>query len=143
MQKIKRLLTIDFPPGQSAFLSGPRKTGRSTYLKERRSVTVRRITKTFLVGALCMAPILASYGISAASDVNISVTIAIGGVACGVYFFVAYTAGYNPDWKTFQPETALLNRGPDGWRVGYPHLKFIEDGCSSSAPYVDVMRVVF
>ncbi|MBW2645889.1 MAG: hypothetical protein JRE23_06900 [Deltaproteobacteria bacterium] len=90
-----------------------------------------------------MALILASHGMSAASDVNISVTIAIGGVAYGVYFFVSYTAGYNPDWKAFQPETALLNRGPDGWRVGYPHLKFIEDGCSSYAPYVDVMRVVF
>ncbi len=35
MQKIKRLLTIDLPPGQSAFLWGPRKTGKSTYLKER------------------------------------------------------------------------------------------------------------
>ncbi len=35
MEKIKRILNIDLPPRQSAFLWGPRKTGKSTYLKER------------------------------------------------------------------------------------------------------------
>ncbi|NQU05593.1 MAG: ATP-binding protein [Calditrichaeota bacterium] len=35
MQKIKRLLDIDLPAGQSAFLWGARKTGKSTYLKGR------------------------------------------------------------------------------------------------------------
>lgn len=34
MVNIKRMLNIDLPPGQSAFLWGPRKTGKSTYLKE-------------------------------------------------------------------------------------------------------------
>jgi len=33
MENIKRILNIDLPPGQSAFLWGPRKTGKSTYLK--------------------------------------------------------------------------------------------------------------
>jgi len=31
---IKRILNLDLPPGQSAFLWGPRKTGKSTYLHE-------------------------------------------------------------------------------------------------------------
>ena len=35
MQKINRLLKIDLPPRQSAFLWGPRKTGKSTFLKEK------------------------------------------------------------------------------------------------------------
>ena len=35
MEKIKRILNIDLPPRQSAFLWGPRKTGKSTYLKMR------------------------------------------------------------------------------------------------------------
>lgn len=35
METIKRILKIDLPPKQSAFLWGPRKTGKSTYLKER------------------------------------------------------------------------------------------------------------
>ena len=33
MENIKRVLNIDLPPRQSAFLWGPRKTGKSTYLK--------------------------------------------------------------------------------------------------------------
>ena len=35
METIRRMLDIDLPPRQSAFLWGPRKTGKSTYLKER------------------------------------------------------------------------------------------------------------
>lgn len=34
MQKVKRLLKLDLPRGQSAFLWGPRKTGKSTFLKD-------------------------------------------------------------------------------------------------------------
>lgn len=33
MHTIERMLNIDLPPRQSAFLWGPRKTGKSTYLK--------------------------------------------------------------------------------------------------------------
>jgi predicted AAA+ superfamily ATPase len=35
MKNIGRVLNIDLPPGQSAFLWGARKTGKSTYLKEK------------------------------------------------------------------------------------------------------------
>lgn len=35
MEKVKRYLKIDLPSRQSAFLWGPRKTGKTTYLKER------------------------------------------------------------------------------------------------------------
>jgi predicted AAA+ superfamily ATPase len=35
MPNIKRLLTIDLPSRRSAFLWGPRKTGKSTYLREK------------------------------------------------------------------------------------------------------------
>ncbi|HSA87524.1 MAG TPA: AAA family ATPase [Nitrospira sp.] len=35
MDSIKRMLELDLPPRQSAFLWGPRKIGKSTYLKER------------------------------------------------------------------------------------------------------------
>jgi predicted AAA+ superfamily ATPase len=33
MKYIERILNIDLPSGQSAFLWGPRKTGKSTYLR--------------------------------------------------------------------------------------------------------------
>ena len=35
MEMIRRILELDLPPKQSAFLWGPRKSGKSTYLKER------------------------------------------------------------------------------------------------------------
>lgn len=35
MKRLKRILSIELPQGQSAFLWGPRKTGKTTYLKER------------------------------------------------------------------------------------------------------------
>jgi predicted AAA+ superfamily ATPase len=35
MRRIKRVLNINLPPGQTTFLWGPRKAGKSTYLKER------------------------------------------------------------------------------------------------------------
>jgi len=34
-EKLKRILNIDLPHGQSAFLWGPRKTGKTTYLREK------------------------------------------------------------------------------------------------------------
>lgn len=40
MKKFKRLLNIHLPPKQSAFLWGARKTGKSTYLKEKFSKSV-------------------------------------------------------------------------------------------------------
>ena len=36
MQYIERILNIDLPSGQFAFLWGPRKIGKSTYLKRRK-----------------------------------------------------------------------------------------------------------
>ncbi len=105
---------------------------------------MNRMTKIFLLAALCMALILAPSGTPAASDVNLSVAVAVGGaVACGVYFFAAYTANNIPDRKPIKTETALINRGPEGWRVECPRLKFIEDDRSSYAPYVEIIRVRF
>ncbi len=40
MVSIKRVLKIDLPPSQSAFLWGARKTGKTTYLKERFSNSI-------------------------------------------------------------------------------------------------------
>ena len=40
MENIKRVLNIELPPSQSAFLWGARKTGKTTYLKERFSNSI-------------------------------------------------------------------------------------------------------
>lgn len=100
-----------------------------------------RITKIVVLSALCIALILAPSGTAAASHVD--VTIVIGGAACGVYFVLAYTVDYLPDWKPFQMETAVLNHSPEGWRVECPRLKFVKDGCSSYASYIEIISVIF
>jgi hypothetical protein len=105
------------------------------------SSIVDRITKIVVLSALCIALILAPSGTAAAS--HVSVTIVIGGAACGVYFVLAYTVDYLPDWKPFQMETAVLNHSPEGWRVECPRLKFVKDGCSSYAPYIEIISVRF
>jgi len=41
IQMLKRLLKIKLPKGQSAFLWGPRKTGKTTFLKTNFSKSLR------------------------------------------------------------------------------------------------------
>ncbi len=100
--------------------------------------------KILLLAALCTALILAAPEPAAASDVNVSVTIAVGGIACGVYFFVSYSVGHTSGWQPVQTEaTALFNHGPEGWQIGYPRLKLVEDGHSAYAPYVEIINLRF
>jgi len=59
MQKVKRILKISLPQRQSAFLWGPRKTGKSTYLKEAFPKSLRYdFLKTDLVLELTKRPSL-------------------------------------------------------------------------------------
>lgn len=69
--------------------------------------------KILLLAALCVALILAAPGSSAGSDVNVSIA------------------------------TALFNHGPEGWQIGYPRLKLVEDGHSAYAPYVEIINLRF
>ncbi|MHC9545004.1 MAG: DUF4143 domain-containing protein [Vulcanimicrobiota bacterium] len=48
MEKIKRILDLKMPAGQSAFFRGPRKTGKSTYLRERFQILVDTLLGTFI-----------------------------------------------------------------------------------------------
>jgi len=59
MEKVLRLLNIPLPEGQSAFLWGPRKTGKSTYLKSRYPESIHYdFLKTDLVLELSKRPSL-------------------------------------------------------------------------------------
>ena len=69
--------------------------------------------KILLLAALCVVLILAAPGSSAGSDVNVSIV------------------------------TALFNHGPEGWQIGYPNLRLVEDGHSAYAPYVKIINLRF
>ncbi len=59
MEKVRRLLNILLPEGQSSFLWGPRKTGKSTYLKSRFPESIHYdFLKTDLVLELSKRPSL-------------------------------------------------------------------------------------
>lgn len=69
--------------------------------------------KILLLAALCVVLIMAAPGFSVGSDVNVSIV------------------------------TALFNHGPEGWQIGYPSLKLVEDGHSAYAPCVEIINLRF
>ncbi|MCK5723428.1 MAG: hypothetical protein KAI84_12905 [Gammaproteobacteria bacterium] len=97
-----------------------------------------------LVTALCLSLTTVSPTTTQAAKVNITVTIAIGGVACGIYYFVSLTLSDTLALQPVPTETgALLDHGPKGWKLGYPLLKLLEDERFGYAPYVDILSFRF
>ena len=78
------------------------------------------------------------------AKMNISVTIAIGGVVGGICYFVSITLSDRMALQPFQTETgALLDHGQKGWKLGYPLLKLVEDRRFGNTPYVDIVTFRF
>jgi len=79
-----------------------------------------------------------------ASDVTIRVSFVAGGVAGGVYFLFYLSTGDISEWQhDLTEKTALFNHGPNGWDLGHPQLKFVEDDRFSSTPYVEIIKIRF
>ncbi|NVM22242.1 MAG: hypothetical protein HWN68_10745 [Desulfobacterales bacterium] len=105
---------------------------------------VNRTTKFILLTALCLSLTIGSPKIAEAGRINISATIAIGGVVGGIYYFVSLTLADTSALQPIQRETgALLNHGQKGWKIGCPRLKLVEDGRFGYAPYVDILTFRF
>lgn len=106
---------------------------------------MKRFVKTIFAVALCLAIITAVPAPKAeAADVQITVTFAVGGVACGVYFFFAYSSSLASDYKLFQPDSpALFNFSPEGLQVRPPLLQFDENHDKTHTPYAEILRIRF
>jgi|LGVF01.1.fsa_nt_gb hypothetical protein len=37
----------------------------------------------------------------------------------------------------------MFNHGPEGWQIGYPILRLVEDGHSAYTPYVKIINLRF
>jgi hypothetical protein len=100
--------------------------------------------KILLAIALCTA-ISASAPISSAlADVRVTVTFAVGGAACGLYFFFSYSSGYMADLQNKIFDTpALLNYSPEGWQVKPPLLQFTGTKDKNSVHYAEIIRIPF
>lgn len=76
MEFIARLLNIDLPEGQSAFLWGPRKTGKSTYLKKHfPNSIVYSFLQTDLFLEMAKKPALLREQLSAKTEKELSVPV--------------------------------------------------------------------
>ncbi|NVM21226.1 MAG: hypothetical protein HWN68_05550 [Desulfobacterales bacterium] len=82
--------------------------------------------------------------IADAGRINISATIAISGVAGGIYYFASLTLADTSALQPIQRETgALLNHGQKGWKIGCPRLKLVKEGRFGYTPYVDIVTFRF
>jgi len=102
--------------------------------------------KIFFLSCLCLLlvavpPVLADE--EEESKSNFTITIAFGGALGGLFWFISYSSGFAPDWSRLTTETALFNHSPDGWRVGLPLVKLVNDGSRSYAPYIDILSLKF
>lgn len=106
---------------------------------------MKRFVKTIFAVALCLAIITAVPAPKAeAADVQITVTFAVGGVACGVYFFFAYSSSFTGYGEPLRPDSpALFNFGPEGWQVRPPLLQFDENHDKTHTPYAEILRIRF
>ena len=101
---------------------------------------MNRIIKFILVTALCLSLTMGSPKIADAGRINISATIAIGGVVGGICYIVSLTLADTSALQPIQRETgALLDHGQKGWKIGCPRLKLVEDGRFGYTPYVNIV----
>lgn len=57
---------------------------------------------------------------------QVTVTIAAGGVACGVYFFFLFTVGGSSMLQNRDETSALLNHGQGGWDIRLPSVNVMQ-----------------
>jgi hypothetical protein len=87
------------------------------------------VALVLLSQCICL-PLLPS---KAAAETRVTITVAAGGVACGIFFFLQF--GFRSSLlQQYQSDaTALLNRGPEGWEISYPSISIIQDEGSKMA----------
>ena len=105
---------------------------------------MNRMIIIILVTALCLSLTTVFPATTHAAKVNITVTIAIGGVACGICYFVSLTLSDTLALQPLQTETgALLDHGPKGWMLGCPCLQLLENRRFGYTPYIDIVSFRF
>ncbi|TRZ91693.1 hypothetical protein D4R89_02500 [bacterium] len=87
---------------------------------------IRTLVSIVILSLLFLSPRLVS---EARAETRITITIAAGGVACGIYFFVHYAFRASMSIEQKQTETtAMFNLGPEGWQIQFPALNLIGNG---------------
>jgi len=80
----------------------------------------RTLVAIVILSLLFLLPRLAS---EARAETRITITVAAGGVACGVFFFLHYAFRVSMSIEQYQAgSTAIFNLGPEGWQIRFPML---------------------
>lgn len=105
---------------------------------------MKRVSKILVTIILCAAIGAAFPTTYATAEVKVTVTFAVGGVACGFYLFFAYSSGFTLDGQyTYIDSPALLNYSPEGWKIKPPVLQFTGDNNKNTVPYAEIFRIRF
>lgn len=128
-------------------------TGRPKHLNSNNSLRPQKVIDKLMKGntmkmlwpvSLCLMLILAVPGIAPASDVQVSATIAVGGgIACGVYIVVSYTASLlsGSDPLSFSKPLFSYDRGE--WHISFPVLSLKKVGGMNCAPFFELFEFNF
>ena len=85
---------------------------------------IRTLIAIIILSQLFLSPRLVS---EARAETRLTITVAAGGVACGIYFFLHYAFRVSMSIEQNQTETtAMFNLGPEGWQIQFPALNLME-----------------
>lgn len=61
----------------------------------------------------------------ARAETRVTMTFAVGGVACGAYLFLQFAFRSSMTMQRVEDNPALVNHGPEGWKIDPPTLNVI------------------
>lgn len=86
--------------------------------------TLRTLFFVLLLSGLFLMPPLSA---KAGAETRITVTVAAGGVACGIFFFFHYGLRVSLSaWHHQAEPTALFTLDPEGGQIRFPTLSLLE-----------------
>lgn len=71
--------------------------------------------------------LIPAFTAEAKAETRVMITVAVGGVACGAYFFLQFIFRSSMTTEPYRYDTALLNHNAEGWQVGFPVLNLIQN----------------
>ncbi|MEW6332860.1 MAG: hypothetical protein AB1558_01175 [Thermodesulfobacteriota bacterium] len=81
----------------------------------------------------------------AAAETRITITVAAGGVACGLFLFVQYAFRVSMTAEATERETtAVLDLGPEGFRMRFPRVRILaarHAGVAAPSPVSETVEV--
>jgi hypothetical protein len=71
--------------------------------------------------------LIPAFTAEAKAETKVMITVAVGGVACGAYFFLQFIFRSSMTMEPYRYDNALLNHDTEGWQVRFPVLNLIQN----------------